>query len=50
VLAALLPVLAAQARVYCESGDKLAPPAGWETFRQSRAGQVHYQLLKRSHS
>jgi 16S rRNA (guanine966-N2)-methyltransferase len=47
VFAALLPVLATQARVYCESGAMLAPPAGWETLRQSRAGQVHYQLLKR---
>ncbi len=43
----LPPWLTAAACVYCESGDKLTPPAGWAVHKQSRAGQVHYQLLKR---
>lgn len=47
LLQALPPWLAADARVYCESGDALPAPAGWETLKQGRAGQVHYQLLKR---
>lgn len=43
----LMPRLATNALIYCESGDTLAPPPGWEACKQSRAGQVHYQLLKR---
>ncbi|HTD91604.1 MAG TPA: 16S rRNA (guanine(966)-N(2))-methyltransferase RsmD [Burkholderiales bacterium] len=39
--------LATEARVYCESGEKLVPPAGWEVFKHSHAGQVNFQLLKR---
>lgn len=45
---ALPPWLAPDARVYCESGDALTAPAGWEMFKQGRAGQVHFQLLKRT--
>ncbi len=44
---ALPPWLAPNAGVYCESGDALTVPADWEIFRQGRAGQVHFQLLKR---
>jgi 16S rRNA (guanine(966)-N(2))-methyltransferase RsmD len=40
--------LADDGLVYCESGKALTAPAGWEIFKQSRAGQVHYQLLKRT--
>lgn len=45
---ALQPRLAKDASVYAESGDKLAAPSGWQIVKQGRAGQVHYQLLKRS--
>ncbi len=34
--------------VYRESGSSDAVPAGWVVHKQGRAGQVHYQLLKRS--
>ena len=44
---ALAPWLAAEAQVYRESGGGLTAPAGWAAHRQGRAGQVHYQLLKR---
>jgi len=40
--------LAPNAMVYRESGDVLPAPQGWEIHRQGRAGQVHYQLLKRT--
>ena len=43
----LPPWLATDACVYCESGATLNAPAGWEIFKYGRAGQVHYQLLKR---
>ena len=39
--------LAPGALVYCESGQQPAAPEGWEPFKQGRAGQVLYQLLKR---
>jgi len=46
---ALLPRrLARGALVYCESGPRTAAPEGWETCKQGRAGQVLYQLLKRT--
>jgi 16S rRNA (guanine(966)-N(2))-methyltransferase RsmD len=45
--ARLLPRLAHGALVYCESGDAFAIPQGWVVHRHGRAGQVHYQLLKR---
>ena len=50
LLETLPPWLADSASVYCESGEALAAPAGWEIFKQDRAGQVHYQLLKRKRS
>jgi len=48
LLTHLVPRLASAALVYCESGDKLEPPAGWAVHRHGRAGQVNYQLLKRT--
>ncbi len=47
----LLPRLAPDAVVYRESGknnDGRAAPQGWAVHRQGRAGQVNYQLLKRT--
>ncbi|MEQ1773620.1 MAG: 16S rRNA (guanine(966)-N(2))-methyltransferase RsmD [Burkholderiales bacterium] len=43
--------LAPGALVYRESGEKQkrqAAPEGWTVFKQGRAGQVNYQLLKRT--
>ena len=46
-LAPLLPPrLAPGALVYYESATSPELPPGWETWRQGRAGQVTYQLLK----
>lgn len=48
----LLPLLpshmASGALVYCESAERPEPAAGWEIWRQGCAGQVRYQLLKRT--
>ena len=45
----LLPQrLTATGLVYRESGVQDAVPAGWAVHKQGHAGQVHYQLLKRS--
>ncbi len=38
--------LAPHAMVYRESGRSDAPPPGWAIYKQGRAGQVNYQLLK----
>jgi 16S rRNA (guanine966-N2)-methyltransferase len=47
--APLLPRhLAPQALVYLERAGRGGPLPGWEVWRQGRAGQVAYQLLKRS--
>jgi len=40
--------LAPQALVYCELGRRFVPPEGWAVWRQGQAGQVRYQLLKRT--
>lgn len=40
--------LANGACVYLESESPFSAPPGWETFKQGRAGKVHYQLLRRS--
>jgi 16S rRNA (guanine966-N2)-methyltransferase len=45
---ALAPCLAQGALIYRESGDKPSAPAGWEIHKQGHAGQVNYQLLKRT--
>jgi len=42
--------LAVDAAVYRESGERQAAPAGWQAYREGRAGNVHYQLLKRTTS
>jgi len=48
-LALLLPPrLAPGALVYYESAVPPDPPLGWETWKQGRAGQVAYQLLRRN--
>ncbi|MDT3679394.1 MAG: 16S rRNA (guanine(966)-N(2))-methyltransferase RsmD [Burkholderiaceae bacterium] len=46
-LAALDPVLAADAVVYVESGAAFDAPGGWHIEREGRAGQVRYHLLSR---
>jgi 16S rRNA (guanine966-N2)-methyltransferase len=48
-VAPLLPRhLAPQALVYLERAGRAGPLPGWELWRQGRAGQVAYQLLKRA--
>jgi len=45
----LLPArLNAGGWIYIEQGRPVEPPDGWEVFRQQRAGQVHYHLLRRA--
>ena len=34
--------------IYVEQGIVFDPPGGWEMYRQRKAGQVHYHLLRRS--
>jgi 16S rRNA G966 N2-methylase RsmD len=46
--ALLLPRLKAEALVYCESRDGASPAPGWTAWKEARAGQVTYQLLKRN--
>lgn len=40
--------LAAEGRVYAESGGNLELPPGWMTVREGRAGAVHYHLLAKA--
>jgi 16S rRNA (guanine966-N2)-methyltransferase len=42
----LAPRLAPEARVYVESAEAVAPPAGWHVVREDRAGAVRYALLQ----
>jgi 16S rRNA (guanine966-N2)-methyltransferase len=44
----LPPLLAPDARVYCESGSAVEWDDGWEVLKQGRAGQVAFQLVKRT--
>ncbi|MEK6592053.1 MAG: 16S rRNA (guanine(966)-N(2))-methyltransferase RsmD [Pseudomonadota bacterium] len=45
----LLPQhMAPGAVVYCESAAQPVLPAGWEVWKKGRAGQVIFQLLKRT--
>ncbi|WP_457443699.1 16S rRNA (guanine(966)-N(2))-methyltransferase RsmD [Roseateles sp. P5_E4] len=46
-LAAATQLLAEGGLIYVESPGEVAPPAGFMTWRQGRAGAVHYQLLRR---
>lgn len=34
--------------VYVETGEAFEPGAAWETVKRAKAGNVHYQLLKRA--
>jgi len=48
-LLSLLPSrLASDGVVYVESPQRLQLPAGWSVWKQGRAGQVMFQLLKRN--
>jgi len=38
-------MLAADAKVYVESGKALDVPQGWRLLKQGKAGVVHYHLL-----
>jgi 16S rRNA (guanine(966)-N(2))-methyltransferase RsmD len=44
----LPPLMSCEARVYCEAGAPVEWGSGWEVSKQGRAGQVVYQLLKRT--
>jgi len=44
----LPPHLAPEALVYLETAGRTGPPPGWQVWKQGRAGQVAYQLLKRA--
>ncbi|MFG6415582.1 16S rRNA (guanine(966)-N(2))-methyltransferase RsmD [Roseateles sp. DC23W] len=46
-LAAAVPLLKDDGVIYVESPHEVAPPAGFTTWRQGRAGAVHYRLLRR---
>lgn len=46
-LASAVTLLAEGGVIYVESPRELAPPAGFTSWRQGRAGAVHYQLLRR---
>jgi 16S rRNA (guanine966-N2)-methyltransferase len=48
LLSLLPPRMLPGAVVYCESGSRPVLPAGWEIWKQGRAGQVNFQLLKRT--
>ncbi|MGH6690965.1 MAG: 16S rRNA (guanine(966)-N(2))-methyltransferase RsmD [Gammaproteobacteria bacterium] len=48
-VASLLPRhLAPEALVYLERATRAGPPPGWTVWREGRAGQVAYRLLKRA--
>lgn len=46
VLAQLGPRTSSEAMVYREGPSFIPDPVGWRTYRNDRAGAVHYQLLK----
>ncbi|MBZ0104605.1 MAG: 16S rRNA (guanine(966)-N(2))-methyltransferase RsmD [Sulfuricella denitrificans] len=48
VLPGLLPHLEGDGLVYAESDAPLDFEAEWQVWRQGRAGQVHYYLLKKA--
>lgn len=45
-LAAATPLLVEGGLVYVESPHEVAAPAGFATWREGRAGAVHYRLLR----
>ena len=47
VLTAIVPRLAADARVYVETGEALTAGAPWRMLRGQKAGRVYFQLLDR---
>ena len=50
-LAAALPLVVPGGFIYLESRIKVtAPPQGWEVWRQSRAGLVHFQIWRRDYT
>ena len=50
-LAAALPLVVPGGFIYVESPAALQDlPPDWENWRQSRAGKVHFQLLRRSYT
>ncbi len=48
LLPLLPPHMTRDAVVYCESSGRPELPSGWEVWKQGRAGQVTFQLLKRT--
>ena len=48
LLPLLPPHMAPGALVYCESARRPQLTGGWEVWKQGRAGQVQFQLLKRT--
>ncbi|MEN3354169.1 MAG: rRNA (guanine966-N2)-methyltransferase [Betaproteobacteria bacterium] len=48
LLALLPPHMARDASLYYESGARAEWPAGWEIRKEGRAGQVVFQLVKRT--
>jgi len=48
LLPLLPPRMAPQGSVYYESGETMQWPSGWSVAKEGRAGQVVYQLVKRT--
>lgn len=48
LLPLLPPRIAAQGRIYYESGGRMEWPPGWAVQKEGRAGQVVFQLVKRT--
>jgi 16S rRNA (guanine(966)-N(2))-methyltransferase RsmD len=46
VMPLLKRMMQPQGLAYVEAESPLAPPAGWQVFRQGRAGQVHFHLFE----
>jgi 16S rRNA (guanine966-N2)-methyltransferase len=47
VLAELRKILSEGGKAYVESDAILDPPSGWSILKRGRAGNVHFQLLRR---
>jgi len=46
VLSLLITKLAEDGLVFVESGEAFEPGAAWQVVKRSKAGKVHYQLLR----